>query len=78
MVGGPGALGETGGPTGEHTLTIYAEDQQQAIRREMDLHGLVYEFSKHRSLIESWNLMRKGLDTLRAFVQERSRTEQPD
>lgn len=40
---------------------IYAGDQQQAIRREMDLHGLVYEFSGHRSLIESWNLMRGRL-----------------
>lgn len=37
---------------------IYAGDQQQAIRREMDLHGLVYEFSNHRSLIDSWNLLR--------------------
>lgn len=33
-------------------------DQQQAIKRELDLHGLVYEFSKHRSLIDSWNLLR--------------------
>src|SRR5690554_402538 len=41
--------------------SIYAGDQQQAITREMDLHGLVYEFSKHRSLIESWNLMRGRL-----------------
>lgn len=41
--------------------TIYAGDQQQAITREMDLHGLVYEFSKHGSLIESWNLMRGRL-----------------
>ncbi len=40
---------------------IYAGDQQQAIRREMDLHGLAYEFSNHRSLIESWNLMRGRL-----------------
>jgi len=38
---------------------VYAGDQQQAIRRELDLHGLVYEFSKHRSLIESWNLLRR-------------------
>lgn len=104
---------------------IYAGDQQQAIRREMDLHHLVYEFSKHRSLIESWNLMRgrlhfymtlhqqahqraaalpdahdryvelskgddldamvreveqhmqRGLDTLRAFVLERTKSEAP-
>src|SRR5690606_33574791 len=27
-------------------------DQQQAISRELDLHALVYEFSKHRSLID--------------------------
>ena len=40
---------------------IYAGDQQQAIRREMDLHGWVYEFSKHRSLIDSWNLLRGRL-----------------
>ena len=33
-------------------------DQQQAIRRELDLHALVYQFSKHRSLIDSWNLLR--------------------
>lgn len=33
-------------------------DQQQAIKRELDLHGLVYEFSKHRSLIDSWGLLR--------------------
>lgn len=39
----------------------YAGDQQQAIKREMDLHGLVYEYSKHRSLIESWNLLRSRL-----------------
>lgn len=39
---------------------VYSGDQQQAITREMDLHGLVYEFSKHRSLIESWNLLRGG------------------
>ena len=37
---------------------LYEGDQQQAIIREMDLHGLVYEFSGHRSLIESWNLLR--------------------
>ncbi len=40
---------------------IYSGDQQQAITREMDLHGLVYEFSKHRSLIDSWNLLRRRL-----------------
>jgi DNA-binding GntR family transcriptional regulator len=40
---------------------IYSGDQQQAITREMDLHGLVYESSKHRSLIESWNLLRSRL-----------------
>lgn len=40
---------------------IYAGDQQQAITREMDLHGLVYEFSRHGSLIESWNLLRGRL-----------------
>lgn len=40
---------------------VYSGDQQQAITREMDLHGLVYEFSKHRSLIESWNLLRGRL-----------------
>lgn len=103
---------------------IYAGDQQEAIRREMDLHSLVYEFSGHRSLIDSWNLlrgrvhfyftlhqqahqraaalpdahdsyvqlakgedleamlqeveehMRRGLDTLEAFVVERSRRAQ--
>lgn len=40
---------------------IYSGDQQQAIRREMDLHGFAYEYSGHRSLIESWNLLRGRL-----------------
>lgn len=49
---------------------IYSGDQQQAIKREMDLHGAVYEFSGHRSLIESWNLLRGRLHFYFTFHHE--------
>jgi DNA-binding GntR family transcriptional regulator len=40
---------------------IRAQDQQLAISREMDLHGLVYEFADHRILLDSWKLLRGHL-----------------
>ena len=36
-------------------------DPQEAIKRELDLHGLAYEFSGHRPLLEAWTTLRGRL-----------------
>lgn len=40
---------------------ILKQDQQEAIRREMDLHGVVYEYANHKILMDSWNMLRGRL-----------------
>ena len=40
---------------------VYAGDQQQAIRSELDLHGLAYESSGHRPLVDTWHRLRGRL-----------------
>lgn len=42
-------------------LAIVEQDQQAAIRSEMDLHGTVYEFVGHGLLLESWLMLRGRL-----------------
>lgn len=43
------------------TRAVYGGDQQQAIRRELDLHGLAYESSGHRPLVDTWHTLRGRL-----------------
>lgn len=40
---------------------ILAQDQQEAIRREMDLHGVVYAYANHKILHDSWSMLRGRL-----------------
>jgi DNA-binding GntR family transcriptional regulator len=40
---------------------LYGGDPQEAIRRELDLHGLACEFSGHRPLLEAWTTLRGRL-----------------
>ena len=40
---------------------LYGGDPQEAIKRELDLHGLAYEFSGHRPLLEAWATLRGRL-----------------
>lgn len=42
-------------------IDIEKQDQQAAIARELDLHGVVYAASEHRILLDSWNLLRSRL-----------------
>ena len=36
-------------------------DQQEAIKREMDLHGVVYAYASHKILLDSWHMLRGRL-----------------
>jgi len=40
---------------------LYVGDPQEAIKRELDLHGLAYECSGHRPLLEAWTTLRRRL-----------------
>ena len=40
---------------------IRAGDQQEAIRCEMGLHGVIYEYADHKILLDSWNMLRGRL-----------------
>ena len=40
---------------------LYVGDPQEAIKRELDLHGLAHEFSGNRPLLEAWTTLRRRL-----------------
>lgn len=54
---------------------ILKKDQQEAIRKEMDLHGLVYEYANHKILLDSWNMLRSRLHFYFTLHQRAHRRE---
>lgn len=38
--------------------TIFKKDKQEAIKQELDLHGVVYEYANHKILMDTWKMLR--------------------